>query len=259
MWQKYSSISTRKLQYFLKIFLEFAISKKICYNFKGVIKMTSKFPEIPQVIKTVAKAGAAVLGAKVVMDLLFDEDKDKQKKEYEYVVTPYNYNTNNIGYTTKEVADILGISEYTVRQKIRDDKIIAEKIPGVAGYRISSEALEDYISKKKRKPNLQKMIQNSNMNNIDKITDFNNKIENILDDSDEIYDIDLLKQLKNGKETVLNGLKLRLQMLQLDKDDSNDYKKKELSLKISINDLETEIKAYDIIINSVEKAEKNES
>ena len=164
--------------------------------------------------------------------------------------------SNNVGYSTKEIADILGISEYTVRQKIRDKQIIAEKIPGVAGYRITQESLDDYINKKKRKPHFPEALKNDKVNNIVDFSSTLGKIVNASDDS--TYDIDLLKKIKEGKETDLKGLELRLQMLLLEKNDTNYFKKKKLALEIDKNNLEAEIKAYDIIINSIEKAEKNE-
>lgn len=50
-----------------------------------------------------------------------------------------------IVYTTKEVADILKVTERTVKNWIKDDKIKSFKVG--KGRRITQQALEDFIEK----------------------------------------------------------------------------------------------------------------
>ena len=165
---------------------------------------------------------------------------------------------NNNGYSTKDVAEILGISEYTVRQKIREKSLKAEKIKGIAGYRISQDNLDNYIKTKKHRSNVQPTNKSINSNSVANIKDFSGTLGNIANTDDKsIYDIGLLTKIKEGKVKDLNGLNLRLQMLSLDKNDSPYFQKKELALKIAINDLEAAIQAYDLLIASFKKNNEN--
>lgn len=118
-------------------------------------------------------------------------------------------------YTTKDVAALLNISEYTVRKKIRDGELKAE---AGKSYRISKDALEEYIK--------------------------NNAAGNIESVSPEI-----LESVIEVRNMELKKLKLQLQKLELDADDleSKDFKKKRLALEIDISDLEAEIKKYRIV------------
>ena len=118
-------------------------------------------------------------------------------------------------YTTKEVAELLKISEYTVRKKIRDGEIKAE--PGKA-YRIRKEDLEEYMR----------------------------------DYSDaEVLDPEIIAQIMELKQMNLQRLKLQLQKLELEVDEyePKEFQKRKLTLEIDINELESEIKAQQIIHN----------
>lgn len=119
-------------------------------------------------------------------------------------------------YTTKEVAELLKISEYTVRKKIRDGEIKAE--PGKA-YRIRKEDLEEY------------MRDNS--------------------DAAEVLSPEIIAQIMELKQMNLQRLKLQLQKLELEVDeyDPKEFQKRKLTLEIDINELESEIKAQQIIHN----------
>lgn len=62
--------------------------------------------------------------------------------------------TENKLYTVSEAADILSLSEYTVRQKIREGKIKAIKGKSDReGYKIRQEDLMNYLQKKGKKKN----------------------------------------------------------------------------------------------------------
>ena len=168
---------------------------------------------------------------------------------------------DEIFYTTKEIARMLKITEYTVRKKIREGIIKAEVIPGKYGYRIRKSDLENYLTEKNTSGT------NRNLKSgFDKEHRFENllgKISSIaLNKSSNDIDTDNLKLLKEiiaGKETDLKGLKLRLQMLELDNEETVEFKKKRLSLEIAINDLEAEIKAFQISEMTLSKTQKNTS
>ena len=168
---------------------------------------------------------------------------------------------DEIFYTTKEIARMLKITEYTVRKKIREGIIKAEVIPGKYGYRIRKSDLENYLTEKNTSGT------NRNLKSgFDKEHRFENllgKISSIaLNKSSNDIDTDNLKLLKEiiaGKETDLKGLKLRLQMLELDNEETVEFKKKRLSLEIAINDLEAEIKAFQISEMTLSKTQENTS
>lgn len=50
-------------------------------------------------------------------------------------------------YTVKEVSDILGITQITIREYIKQGKLKAKKIAGV--WRITGESLRDFLSERK--------------------------------------------------------------------------------------------------------------
>lgn len=138
-------------------------------------------------------------------------------------------------YTTKEVAELLKISEYTVRKKIREGEIQAE--PGKS-YRISKDALEEYLE--------------------------NNLPTELLDlDNAESLNPEILQQIIELKETDLKRLKLQLQKLELEVDDYDpkEFQKRKLALEIDINELEAEIKRQRLIstINASIAQKKSEN
>ena len=67
-------------------------------------------------------------------------------------------------YSTKEVAQILNMSEYTVRKKIRNKEIEATKEAGELKYKITREAIEKYTQNELNKLG----IKNNNISNEDK-------------------------------------------------------------------------------------------
>lgn len=50
-------------------------------------------------------------------------------------------------YTVKELSDILGITQVTIREYIKQGKLKAKKIAGV--WRITGDALKDFLSEQK--------------------------------------------------------------------------------------------------------------
>ena len=164
-------------------------------------------------------------------------------------------NKDEIFYSTKNVSELIGVSEYTVRKKIRDGEIKAEVIPGKAGYRVSKSDLEEYLNRKKVSAT-EKGETNTGI--------FGTLIEQIgkafLDNPDvESLNPELLKSIIEGKQLDLKGLKLRLQRLALDDDGSNDFKKKKLDLEIAINDLESAIQAYQITKNAIKDLKNSQN
>ena len=135
-------------------------------------------------------------------------------------------------YTTKEVADLLKISEYTVRKKIRDGELKAE--PGKA-YRISKDVLQEY------------------MNNL-------HSAELLGHDNAEALSPEILARVVEVKQMDLKGLKLQLQKLALEVDehDPKEFQKKKLALEIDINALEAEIKTYQLL-NTISNSTSKEN
>ena len=162
---------------------------------------------------------------------------------------------DDVFYTTKDVSEILGISEYTVRKKIREKNLKAEVVPGKAGFRISKSDLEEYQGKKKPEP-----VETQSEPSFGDLT--RQIVESVLKGSDmDELDSELLKNIISGRQLDLKGLQLRLKRLELDADDSIEFQKKKISLEIAINDLEAEIQAYqtaEIAIRDMKNsAEKN--
>lgn len=158
---------------------------------------------------------------------------------------------NEIFYNTKEAAELLSLSEYTVRKKIRDGEIKAEVVQGKSGYRIKKSDLEEYMGKR----NFSKSEENLTVNNFGNIME---QLNELLLNHSESLSPEILKSIIEGKEMDLKGLELRLQKLELDKNDSDEFKKKKLDLEISINDLKSEIQAYQtakIAINDLKNAQ----
>ena len=148
-------------------------------------------------------------------------------------------------YTTKEVSDILEITEYTVR---------AETFPGHAGYRIKHEDLQDYISRHHNLNTLEKFTASSPENfslAVEKLE------EHLKQNPKSFIDAKTLQTFIDGKKIDLDGLNLRLRLLELDEENSTDFQRKKLSLELAINQLKAEIKAYEMFKLSGEQ--KNQS
>lgn len=176
-------------------------------------------------------------------------------------------------YTTKEAAGILGISEFTLRRKIRNKEI---NVIGKKGksYIISKEELERY-TKKKEIPNISEkqaytmgkmMVANRSISDtildaffdgmrvatqeaswvnalpIEKYMDiFRNK------------DVEFYKEYYKSKQKDLNIAKLELEKLMLDKDDTIEYKKNELDLRIQIMSIKRDLQIIKMKIDSMSK------
>lgn len=136
-------------------------------------------------------------------------------------------------YTTKEVADLLKMSEYTVRKKIRNGEIKAER--GKA-HIINKEDLADYIK-----------------NNL-------HATELLGQGNAESFSPEILGQIMEVKEMDLKRLKLQLQKLELEEDEyePKEFQKKKISLEIEINEMDSELKTYQIInaLNSKSEEKK---
>lgn len=153
-------------------------------------------------------------------------------------------------YTTKEVSEILELTEYTVRKKIRDGDIKAEIFPGHAGYRVKQDDLKDYISQHRRNALQEKMFQTPP----ESFTMAIQKIEEeIKRNRDAAVDLRLLQTFIDGKKIDLEGLNLRLRLLELDDNATADFQRKKLSLEVAINKLQAEIKAFELVKLTAEK------
>lgn len=155
-------------------------------------------------------------------------------------------------YTTKEVAEILNLTEYTVRKKIRNGDLKAEIFKGHSGYRISHEVLRDYISRNHNLITLEKFISSAPENFSHTIGKFE---EQLRQNPSVSLDVNELKTLIEGKKIDLEGLQLQLRLLELDKDDTLDFQRKKISLEISMNQLKAEIKALELVKSYSEKRE----
>lgn len=155
-------------------------------------------------------------------------------------------------YTTKEAAEILNLTEYTVRKKIRNGDLKAETFQGHSGYRIRHEVLRDYISRHHNLITLEKFISSAPENFSHTIGKFE---EQLRQNPSVSLNVNELKTLIEGKKIDLEGLQLQLRLLELDKDDSVEFQRKKISLEISINQLKAEIKALELVKSYCEKRE----
>lgn len=154
---------------------------------------------------------------------------------------------DDVFYTTKDASEILGISEYTVRKKIREKDIRAEVIPGKSGFRIKKSDLEEYQGRKKNSKSAdfepEPQMEESNFASLT-----TQLVESILSDSENgAVSQEFLQNVIEGRQLDLKGLQLRMKQLELDADDSIEFKRKKIALEIAINDLEAEIQAYQTV------------
>ena len=153
-------------------------------------------------------------------------------------------------YTTKEVSEILELTEYTVRKKIRDGDIKAEIFPGHAGYRIKHDDLKDYISQHRGNALQEKMFQTTP----ESFTMAIQKLEEEINrNRDATVDPSVIQTFIDGKKIDLEGLNLRLRLLELDDNATADFQRKKLSLELAINQLQAEIKACELLKIAAEK------
>ena len=165
------------------------------------------------------------------------ENKSKVYNEEEYC-------------TTKDASEILHLSEYTVRKKIRDGELNADVIPGKTGYRIKKSDLVAYRARKQKKGTSINVAKNTISV---AFTDVVNKITELSRNQSEFkLDSNLFKDFIDGKKQDLRSLTLRKQKLDLQNDDSSECNQKKIDLDIAISDLEAEIKAYEFVFNAVQ-------
>lgn len=167
---------------------------------------------------------------------------------------------DDVTYTTKEAAELLNISEYTVRKKIREGEIIAETIPGKAGYRITKDNLNAYINRKNKTLKTTSAFNESTTN----VANFSSMISFFANNSDSDFEENainpaILQSIIEGKMLDLESLKLQLKRLELDADDSENFQKQLLSMKIAIKNLEAEIKAYETMKLLNEESEQQDA
>lgn len=167
-------------------------------------------------------------------------------------ITASQNNSQEKLYTTKEVADILGVTEYTVRKKIREGELLAKKFLGHAGYRIRHDDLLDYLNIHCTH-NPEKLSQNHFFNPIPEF--FSATIQNLADalNSDAQNNHAAIQTFIDGKKIDLDSLTLRLRLLELDKDSTSDFLRKKFSLELAINQLQAEIKAYELFKLALDK------
>lgn len=157
-------------------------------------------------------------------------------------------------YTTKEVSEILGVTEYTVRKKIRDGELPAKTFPSHAGYRIKQEALRDYINLHSIH-NPAKLSQDELSQPIPEIfTATMQSLTEALNNNSRVQsDPAVIQTFIDGKKIDLNGLNLRLRLLELNEDATDDFQRKKISLELTINQLQAEIKACELFKLALEK------
>ena len=153
-------------------------------------------------------------------------------------------------YTTKEVSEILGLTEYTVRKKIREGDIKAEIFPGHAGYRVKHDDLKDYISQRRGNALQEKMFQTAP----ESFTMAIQKLEEEINrNRDATVDLNVIQTFIDGKKIDLERLNLRLRLLELDDNATAEFQRKKLSLELAINQLQAEIKACELVKLVAEK------
>ena len=159
-------------------------------------------------------------------------------------------------YSTKEVAQILNMSEYTVRKKIRNKEIEATKEAGELKYKITREAIEKYTQNELNKLG----IKNNNISNEDKNNENLSIVElisstanNTLDNASKCINSHLpsnksIDEKINQKQTELikNKSELKIKQLeynkfQLDENNSLEYKKKDIDFQIAIEKLSSSV------------------
>lgn len=183
-------------------------------------------------------------------------------------------------YTTKEAAKELGVSEYTIRKKIRDGELKAEKISGESGYRITRGEIERFSEKtgksgivlKKASPVSSVVACTANTPGVnpiigrfigsliglfqkkdDDLEVSDNLTERIEKNKDELR---FLEAYKVGRQKDLNFAELNLQRLLLDEKElgnTKDFKKKHIELKMEIEYISGDLDAVNLRIIKLEK------
>ena len=155
-------------------------------------------------------------------------------------------------YTTGEISQILGVSEYTVRKKIRFGKLKAKNIIGRKGYVISESDLQDYLNPDKK--NTAEVVSTQTAQS--SALDFDTKVE-LLTKEIGAAKPELIREFIAGKEMELEGLILRLKRFELEDDRTSvDFEKMKTELLIEINELKSTIQAYKVVLTRVQEDTK---
>lgn len=160
-------------------------------------------------------------------------------------------------YTTEEISKILGVSEYTVRKKIRFGKLKAKNIIGKKGYVITETDLQNYLNSDKK--NNEEVVSLQAVPS--SALDFDTKVElltrEILGHQETAKSEELIREFVVGKEIELEGLTLKLSRFDLEENhDSSDFKKRRTELLIEINELKSTIQAYKVVLARVQEDTK---
>ena len=160
-------------------------------------------------------------------------------------------------YTTEEISKILGVSEYTVRKKIRFGKLKAKNIIGKKGYVITETDLQNYLNSDKK--NNEEVVSLQAVPS--SALDFDTKVElltrEILGQQEAAKSEELIREFVVGKEIELEGLTLKLSRFDLEENhDSSDLKKRRTELLIEINELKSTIQAYKVVLARVQEDTK---
>ena len=182
-------------------------------------------------------------------------------------------------YTTKEAANLLGMSEFTLRRKIRNKEI---NVIGKKGksYIISKEEIERH-AKEKGEINSLKILMNQakDVNNVLRTKELStiskwplvfspflgaivacamslSKLPDskfLSNDTGGDMNIEFYKNYYKSRQKDLKIAKLELEKLMLDKDDTIEYKKKELDLRIEIESIEKNLQMIKMKIDNMDK------
>ena len=136
--------------------------------------------------------------------------------------------------TTDEAVLVLGMSKPTLLRKLKEGLIPYDGEGGRGGFRISRQALEEYAKSKNKTLNWEAL------KNSDKAkTDLN---------KDKKAVIEMIKLKEIQKEEA----ELELEELELDANDSIDYKRNLIQAKKNIKALDREIQSWKMLLQTVE-------
>lgn len=184
-------------------------------------------------------------------------------------------------YSTKEVAQILNMSEYTVRKKIRNKEIDAIKEDGELKYKITREAIEKYTQNELNKLG----IKNNDISNENKDKDNETKsiveqisltANNAIDTANNVIDnaSKFIKSLASKSinekinqiqtELIKNKSALKIKELehkkfQLTNDKSLKYKIRDIDFQIEIEKISSNVTILEKELQILEQEQKKES
>ncbi|WP_304067746.1 helix-turn-helix domain-containing protein [Megamonas hypermegale] len=184
-------------------------------------------------------------------------------------------------YTTKEAAQILGLSEYTVRKKIRDKELMISGKEGKS-YLISKNEIARYL-KKQGKMGLMENIGSVSEGAIgrtaigsllgsaiaatipgaiiggiiggltgNKVGSFEMRCDTLFNDVKlNKNDVNFYKDYYEGRQQDLKVAKLEYERLMLDKEDTVEFKKKKLDIEMKIETIKSDLHAIKMKIDSL--------